>query len=226
MAWSNGPLGLYGPRLSVWIVGMRSLGDHAVRSPPTNREEPSYDHRTTSMTTDDFHPGSSGELSRDDRREAGTTKQYRLTWATRLINRPFAWLARHGLGADYRYVLTVRGRRSGKPYSTPVDAIEHGERRWLVAPYGVTNWVRNARAAGEVELRRGDRTERLRVQEASKADAAPVIRRYLELVPVTRPYFAVSSDASDDALAAEAERHPVFRLDPLAADLPEANTSP
>jgi deazaflavin-dependent oxidoreductase (nitroreductase family) len=146
------------------------------------------------------------------------TKQYRVTWATRLINRPFDWLARRGLGADYRYVLTVRGRRSGKPYSTPVDAIEHGGRRWLVAPYGITNWVRNARAAGEVELRRGDRTERMRVREAFSADAAPILRRYLELVPVTRPYFEVGPDASDEALAAEAERHPVFQLESAPLD--------
>lgn len=142
-------------------------------------------------------------------------KHYHMTWGTRLVNRPFAWLARRGMGADFRYVLTVRGRVSGKRYSTPVDAIEHGGRRWLVAPYGVTNWVRNARAAGEVELRRGDRVQRMRVREASTADAVPIIRRYLELVPVTRPYFAVGPDAADDELAAEVEGHPVFQLDPV-----------
>ena len=100
--------------------------------------------------------------------------------------------------------------------STPVDAIEHGDRRWLVAPYGVTNWVRNARAAGEVELRRGDRTERMQVREASKGEAVPILRRYLELVPVTRPYFDVGPDATEEALAAEVERHPVFQLETLS----------
>lgn len=145
------------------------------------------------------------------------TKRYRMNWATRLINEPFAWLARRGLGADFRYVLTVRGRISGKRHTTPVDAIEHGGRRWLVAPYGVTNWVRNARAAGEVELRRGGRIERVRVLEASKHEAVPILRRYLELVPVTRPYFEAGLDAPDAVLAAEVERHPVFRLDPVDA---------
>jgi deazaflavin-dependent oxidoreductase (nitroreductase family) len=145
------------------------------------------------------------------------TKQYRVTWVTRLINRPFAWLARRGVGADYRYVLTVKGRRSGTAYSTPVDAIEHDGRRWLVAAYGVTNWVRNARAAGEVQLSRGTESSRLRIREADPEEAAPVIRRYLELVPVTRPYFAVGRDAQLEALAAEAGEHPVFELEPRAS---------
>jgi deazaflavin-dependent oxidoreductase (nitroreductase family) len=139
-----------------------------------------------------------------------------MTWATRLINRPFAWLARRGLGADFRHVLTVRGRVSGKPYSTPVDAIEQDGRGWLVAPYGVTNWVRNARAAGEVELRRGDRIERMRVREASSDEAVPILRHYLEVVPVTRPYFDVGPDATEETLAAEVERHPVFQLETLS----------
>lgn len=144
-------------------------------------------------------------------------KRYRVTWATRLINAPFSWLARRGLGADYRYVVTVKGRKSGRAYSTPVDAIEHDGRRWLVAAYGVTSWVRNARAAGEVQLSRGGEVQRMRVREADPAQAAPVLRRYLELVPVTRPYFAAGPDASLDALAAEAAEHPVFELDQRTA---------
>lgn len=144
-------------------------------------------------------------------------KRYRVTWVTRLINGPFAWLARRGLGADFRYVLTVKGRRSGMAYSTPVDAIEHDGRRWLVAAYGVTNWVRNARAAGEVQLSRGTQSRRMRIREADPEEAAPVLRRYLKLVPVTRPYFVAGPDASLDALAAEAGAHPVFELEPRAS---------
>ena len=145
------------------------------------------------------------------------TKKYRVTWVTRLINRPFAWLARRGLGADFRYVLTVNGRRSGRAYTTPVDAIEHDGRRWLVAAYGVTNWVRNARAAGEVQLSRGEDVQHMQIREVEPDEAAPVLRRYLELVPVTRPYFAVGPDASLETLAAEAEAHPVFELEPRDA---------
>ena len=55
-----------------------------------------------------------------------------------------------GLAGGHTYVLAVRGRKSGKRYETPVSLIENGE-RWLVAPYGEVAWVRNARAAGEVD---------------------------------------------------------------------------
>ena len=140
------------------------------------------------------------------------TKEYRVNWATRLVNGPFAWLARRGLGADYRYVLTVRGRRSGRSYSTPVAAIEFDGRRWLVAPYGATNWVRNVRAAGEVELARGGQHQRLRAREVDASQAAPVLRRYLQLVPVTRPYVAAGPDASLAVLEGAAREHPVFEL--------------
>ena len=85
-------------------------------------------------------------------------------------------------------------------------------RRWLVAPYGVTNWVRNARAAGHVTLSRGRRSETLRVAELGADDSVPILRQYLREVPVTRPYFDVTPDSSDQQIAAEAPRHPVFLL--------------
>ena len=139
-------------------------------------------------------------------------KTYRVNALTRLINLPFSLLGRLGLGANFRHVLTVRGRRSGKPYSTPVDAIEFEGRRWLVAPYGVTSWVRNVRATGDVELSRGGQTEHLAVREVAPGEGAPVLRRYLELVPVTRPYVEVEPDAPTDALERAISGHPVFEL--------------
>lgn len=87
-----------------------------------------------------------------------------------------------------------------------------GGDRYLVAPYGDRNWVRNARAAGWVELRRGRRRERLTVEELAPAEAVPVLRRYYELGRVTRPFFDVTLESSADEWLAEAPRHPVFRL--------------
>jgi hypothetical protein len=84
--------------------------------------------------------------------------------------------------------------------------------RWLVAAYGTTNWVRNARAAGLVTLRRGGRSETVQVTELDPSDSAPVLRQYLREVPVTRPYFAVTADSPDEEIIADAPRHPVFRL--------------
>ena len=64
----------------------------------------------------------------------------------RAVDRAYRLLTRLGLGASYRHLLTVRGRRSGRTYTTPVDVMDVGGRRWLVAAYGPGNWVKNARA--------------------------------------------------------------------------------
>ena len=84
--------------------------------------------------------------------------------------------------------------------------------RYAVAPYGERNWVKNARAAGWVELRRGTRLQRLGVEELGSEAAVPVLRRYFELGLVTRPFFDVDLGSSEDEWRAEAPRHPVFRL--------------
>ena len=84
---------------------------------------------------------------------------------TRLVNWVFAGMTRAGAGASYRLILTVRGRRTGRPRSTPVDVIETDGDRWLVAGYGPTSWVLNARAAGEATLRRGRSSRRYTVTE-------------------------------------------------------------
>lgn len=143
-------------------------------------------------------------------------RTYRLNAMERAINAVFRLLTRLGMGARYRHILTVRGRRSGQPYSTPVDVMENGGRRFLVAPYGVVNWVRNARAAGEVTLSRGGRTERVRVSELSPEASAPVLRKYISEVRVTRPYFDVTVDSTDQELAEESPRHPVFQVLPAS----------
>jgi deazaflavin-dependent oxidoreductase (nitroreductase family) len=139
-------------------------------------------------------------------------RTYRINAMERVINALFRVLTRLGFGAEYRHILTVRGRKTGKAYSTPVDVMEGGGRRFLVAPYGVVNWVRNARAAGEVSLSRGGRTEHVRVSELSPEASAPVLRQYISEVRVTRPYFDVTLDSTDQAFAAEAPRHPVFEI--------------
>jgi F420H(2)-dependent quinone reductase len=73
-------------------------------------------------------------------------KTYKRNHATRLINWWFRTLTQLGLGAPYRQILTVPGRKTGRPHSTPVDVIEVGGHRRLVAGYGPANWVLNSRA--------------------------------------------------------------------------------
>ena len=120
-----------------------------------------------------------------------------------------------GVGAPYRHILTVRGRRTGRLHSTPVDVIESAGHWWPVAGYGVSSWALNARAAGEVTLRRGRRSQRYTVTEPGPSDAVPVLRRYMAQIRVTRPYFDAAPDSPDDAITAELPRRPVFELTPV-----------
>lgn len=133
------------------------------------------------------------------------------TWR-KLVNLIIRALLRLDMSPPHTYLLTVRGRKTGRSYSTPVTLVEHERQRWLVAPYGEVGWVRNARAAGQVTLQRGRRSEIVKVQELPAEEAAPVLKTYLAQVPVVRPFFDVTvhSDLRDFAL--EAPRHPVFRI--------------
>jgi deazaflavin-dependent oxidoreductase (nitroreductase family) len=137
---------------------------------------------------------------------------YRLSGWRRLLNALVKTLLRMGLAPRHTYLLTVRGRRSGQPYSTPVTLVEEGPHRWLVAPYGAVSWVRNARAAGQVTLSRGRRSETVAIVELAPAAAAPVLKQYVTEVPITRPFFDARPDSPLEAFVAEAPRHPVFRI--------------
>jgi deazaflavin-dependent oxidoreductase (nitroreductase family) len=144
--------------------------------------------------------------------DAPKLRPYRKSYWRRALNTLVRPLARLGLTGPRTHLLTVPGRKSGKPWSTPVSIVAEGGHRWLVAPYGERNWVRNARAAGWVELRRGRRNEQFSVEELSPKDAVPVLRRYYDLAYVTRPFFDVTLSSSDEEWLAEAPRHPVFSL--------------
>src|ERR1700719_938469 len=88
----------------------------------------------------------------------------------RLFNRIFGFFVGLGLGFRYNYLLQVRGRKSGKIYSTPINLLELRGKRFLVAPRGRTQWVRNAEAAGEVTLKKGRTRQRFRLQPVSDAN--------------------------------------------------------
>jgi deazaflavin-dependent oxidoreductase (nitroreductase family) len=142
----------------------------------------------------------------------GELRPYRKSVWRRALNAVVRPLARLGLTGPRTHLLTVPGRTSGKRWSTPVSIVRRGDERWLVAPYGDRNWVKNARAAGWVELRRGRRRERLFARELEPEEAVPVLREYYRQGRVTRPFFGVSLASTDGEWLAEASLHPVFRL--------------
>jgi deazaflavin-dependent oxidoreductase (nitroreductase family) len=143
-------------------------------------------------------------------------KQYELSFGRRTINRLMRVLATLGIGPKVTYKLTVAGRKSGKRRTTPVNVVELDGSRWLVSPYGEREWVKNARVAGTVTLKRRSTFETMALEEADATTAAPVLQKYVADTPVTRPYFEVTEDSPLDAFIAEAPRHPVFRMTPSA----------
>jgi len=143
-----------------------------------------------------------------------TPKPYRKSLWRRALNAVVRPLARLGLTGPRTHLLTVPGRVSGKLWSTPVSIVMIGDARWLVAPYGDRSWVKNARAAGWVELRRGRHRERLAVEELTPDEAVPVLQEYYRRGRVTHPFFAVSLGSSREEWLADAALHPVFRLRP------------
>jgi deazaflavin-dependent oxidoreductase (nitroreductase family) len=139
-------------------------------------------------------------------------RTYRITPFLKLVNQFMRAALRLGIAPRHTFLLTVRGRKSGRLYSTPVTLVEEAGTRWLVAPYGEVGWVRNVRATGTVMLTRGRRSQTVAIVELKPQEGAPILRKYLELAAITRPYFDVRVDSPLEAFVAEAPRHPVFRI--------------
>jgi deazaflavin-dependent oxidoreductase (nitroreductase family) len=131
----------------------------------------------------------------------------------RLFNRAVGTLVGLGVGVSDGYLVEVRGRRSGRVYTTPVYILPHRGRRFLVAPRGETQWVRNARAAGEVALTRGGRREVCRLRAVADADKGELLKAYLDRFRRSvQRFFPVPAGSAAAALAPLAGRYPVFEL--------------
>jgi deazaflavin-dependent oxidoreductase (nitroreductase family) len=168
-------------------------------------------------------PGSGGEPApAQGGRSSRPARHYRPSRARRVGDALMGVLVRAGL-VPSTYLLTTRGRRTGRPLTHPATVVDHDGRRWLVAPYGAVSWVHNARAAGRVTLgRRGDRRD-YAVREVPPGEAGPVLKRYVGVATATRPYFAADKDAPVEDFVAEADRHPVFELLPVDEDRPDGD---
>ncbi|GAA0929241.1 nitroreductase family deazaflavin-dependent oxidoreductase [Pseudonocardia zijingensis] len=134
---------------------------------------------------------------------------------TDLFNAVVRWLTARGLSVWGSRVLAVRGRRSGEWRTVPVNLLEHDGARYLVAPRGHTQWVRNLRAAGGAgELRLGKHAEAFVADEVADADKPETLRAYLRRWKFEVGVFfeGVDHTASDETLLAIAPGYPVFRL--------------
>ncbi len=134
----------------------------------------------------------------------------------RVFNRIYGSLVGLGLGFSYNYLLEVRGRKSGRTYSTPIDLLELNGKRYLVAPRGRTQWVRNAEAAGEVTLKKGRTRQRFGLRALDDNEKPEVLKAYLDTFKrEVQQYFPVKAGAPAEAFRAVAERYPAFELTPL-----------
>ena len=133
---------------------------------------------------------------------------------TRIFNDVVAGLTRMGISVWGSRVLAVRGRTSGEWRTTPVNLLTVDGERYLVAPRGVTQWVRNIRSAGGGELRLGRRAEEFRVEELADEAKPAVLRPYLRRwkFEVGTFFDGVDDDAPDETLLAVAPGYPVFRV--------------
>ena len=135
-------------------------------------------------------------------------------FVTNVFNRAVRWLGRRGFSVAGSCELRVRGRASGEVRSTVVNLLAVGEQRYLVAPRGTTQWVRNLRAAGEGEIRAGRRTTPFIAAELSDEEKAPVLRAYVERWgwEVGQFFEGIGKDPSEADLAVIAPGFPVFAV--------------
>jgi deazaflavin-dependent oxidoreductase (nitroreductase family) len=138
-------------------------------------------------------------------------------WFTSHVFNPIvAGLTRAGISVWGSRVLEVRGRKSGEPRRNPVNLLTVDGQRYLVAPRGHTQWVRNLRASGEGRLLLGRRGERFTATELTDDEKPPLLRAYLERWKMEVGVFfgGVGPDSPAEDLRRIAPDHPVFRIAP------------
>jgi deazaflavin-dependent oxidoreductase (nitroreductase family) len=133
------------------------------------------------------------------------------------MNKVVLALGRIGLPAGPSQVLTVPGRKSGQPRSTPMTPFDHDGGLYTVAGYPGADWAANARAAGFGTLSRGRRARRVRIVELSADESRPILRAFAEKVPVGVGFAKRSGlvvDGTPDEFEGLAGRLAVFRFEP------------
>ena len=125
-----------------------------------------------------------------------------------MVNLNRAFLSR-GLKVGSHYLLTVPGRTSGEPRSTPISVVTLDGQRYIVSAFADVDWVKNVRAARAGTLSRGKQAEAVRLVELPDPEREPVLRAFLQQVPGGWRFF---ESPEPDAVVASADRYPVFRV--------------
>jgi deazaflavin-dependent oxidoreductase (nitroreductase family) len=138
-------------------------------------------------------------------------KKYRPSLGMKAANSIVRVLLALGIKAGANTVITVPGRKTGRPQSTPITMVELDGQRYIQSPFGQVNWVRNLRAAGKARLSLGRRSETVAVRELTPEQAAPVLKSMLTGAPkFISDYFDVTADSSLDDFVRDAPNHAMF----------------
>lgn len=155
----------------------------------------------------------SGKLAEGPKDMTGTADFKKPSGPERLFNRAFGILISIGIAPRDYYVLEVRGRKTGRMASTPVNVIRVVDRQFLVAPRGITQWTRNVEATEELVLKRGRSRRRFRARAVRDFDKPEILGAYLDRFRATvQRFFPVTAGSPTAEFASIAARYPVFEL--------------
>ncbi len=142
-------------------------------------------------------------------------KTFQMTPMLRISNAVMGTLVQLGVPVGLMHQLTVPGRKSGVPRTTTIAVINHEGGRYILAPYGVVDWVRNLRAAHKATLTRARHTETITATELPPKEAALILKATTSAGPsFLRAYYDTTASSTLAEFEQEAVRHPVFKITP------------
>jgi hypothetical protein len=137
------------------------------------------------------------------------------TLLDRIINRIFGLMVKLGFGLSHNFLLEVRGRKSGSIYSTPVNVLEYQEKKYLVAPRGDTQRVRNVVVSLKATLVKGAKRENVRLRPIADEAKTEILKAYLDRYKLTvQRYFPIPAGSPLKEFEALVGRYPVFEITP------------
>ena len=131
----------------------------------------------------------------------------------RIVNRVFGFLVKIGFGLTHNFLLEVQGRKSGRIYATPVNVLTHENKRYLVAPRGDTQWVRNVVVSQKATLVRGAKRENVRMRAIADEAKPEILKAYVDRYRLTvQRYFPISAGSPLKDFEPLVGRYPVFEI--------------
>ena len=147
------------------------------------------------------------------------SKNHKLPFYVPMLNPLMKSFLHLGLPAGPMILLRVRGRKTGKPHTTPVGLFKLGDRRYIFDTFGDADWVRNLRAAGEAEIGRGFSRKHVTAITLSKEEASTVLRDILAPYVTSRIKssflkmgYSLTKDSTTADYDREAKKHSGFEL--------------